>query len=720
MTCDKIYSLAQLFNMALRPDDAGNLIVDTVQTDVVDACVPFDVCDPSPLRIQTLLVQLFQQRDVNCWAVRVNVRSVNHCDPYFTCDNADETWEMALRKSITAGTDGKPVLNIAEMGDLTKIQCDDFKSFLKALFWANETCVAVRGGAGGSFTECAAFNCDAIPGGWRTALQRAIGITEDNCPAFFFGSSEAVPDCGIPDLMAAFFECATPYFLVADPTGNVDMNAIHFLWEQSTDNSTWTFVAEGDGLASAQFLEFTNPQFMRVTMSCEGYTLSRTMDIQNLFATQSWSLYHFLKKSINNGSQSVLDPTDVFWLSEGDALDFINNNPSVLGSTYTAGAFHAGPDRNMTKATVDNQTLYEEVGSVAITDDLTFPGDGCEISFNYEVHFVPIPLISGLTLDCSFPITLEANYGANASELYTTYQWYKNGALIVGETNKTYDAVADGDYSVQITHHGITLDSANHTIAPPASPPQPTIELDLAGHDYYFNGSKYFLRSTDAGLNMTVVDTGPYAGGYPPGTVFNFYGVGATLYQTGGSNVYFNATLSDEFYVEVLVAGQCPVTSDVVVVDFTTVQQAQLCDTVEEITACTGSDPNPPIDANCGWYLLDDHCSIDGFATYQRSVANCFDLSCNDLGPDFPIINVTDNGNGTWTLDTTGFGSICGKDFTANPTWVVVAGPGTITGTGLSVVVDSPGVYGFKGGVGTCTGVAGDLVALGSFNVFIN
>lgn len=662
--------------MALSLRTSGtNYTLDIEEVSVPDYCAQYKTCNgETPM---DAIRKLFFQRSEHCWAIR-GVIQAGDCTPFFTCDNIGLGIMTAIMSSLTADADGNPVLRFSSVSQNAVINCDShpFLSLVYSAFAFNGDCASVRLISKAPDANCSSVDCDSMSG-LTTYLHNSIGMADDDCAAFFFnlGIGE-LSDCDIPNLMAGFFECATPYFLVADPTGAVNLAALHFLWEQSTDGTTWTTVDEGDGVVSAQFLPLTFPTVMRVTISCEGYTLTRSMDTSYVFQSSSWSLYHWMKYAINGGTQILLSPTAVFWIKEGDSITFHNPNSSVLGSTYDSGTFYGGPDRTITKGTAGNQTLYEEIGTLSITDDLTFPGDGCLISFPYEVHFVPIPIITGDELACSYPVLLTANYGANSSELYTSYQWYKNNVAIGGATSKTYNAPDDGTYKVRIVHHGITLDSSNHVVHGPTLPPQPELTLDTAGHEYYYDGDKYYFKSCDAGFNMDIVDVGPYSGGYPGGTAAVLYGAGAILY---GGIPFFNANNSDEFYATVHVDGQCDVNTPVTKIDFVTVQCPQIVGSVE--TACVAGNPVPP-DAG-DWYLQVDDCAGSGNSSWGIT-QNEMPYSLDSSVPGQVTINCT-------FLLPHGAVPLA---FTQNIQWVNVLTGASVQTGGTSLVVTAPGVYG--------------------------
>lgn len=117
-----------------------------------------------------------------------------------------------------------------------------------------------------------------------------------------------------------------------------------------------------------------------------------------------------------------------------------------------------------------------------------------------------------------------------------------------------------------------------------------TVSVSTALSPYLQEGDTV-LCSNDPGFNMHVLDAGAYAAGYPFGTLFNFYGAGAILYQSGTSNVFFNQNNSDAFYVEVILPnylGGCNALTDTSVIDFGTAQAPQFILNTDSVK-CFGS-----------------------------------------------------------------------------------------------------------------------------------
>ncbi len=87
------------------------------------------------------------------------------------------------------------------------------------------------------------------------------------------------------------------------------------------------------------------------------------------------------------------------------------------------------------------------------------------------------------------------------------------------------------------------------------------------------------LCSNHSGIFMHVKDAGIFSWGFPSGTIFNFFGAGAVLYQTGFDSVFFNASNTDAFYVQVVLPAaynSCSSFSDTSYISFNSEQAPQL------------------------------------------------------------------------------------------------------------------------------------------------
>lgn len=552
------------------------------------------------------------------------------------------------------------------------------------------------------------------------------------CDPKFGGDS-----CDLTPLQVAWNKCTVEYGLAADGSGMLDIPNIHFLWESTTDGINYVTIGEGDGLVRVDIVG--TPSFVRLTVNCSGSVVTYLMDNQQAYTSQPWAFNTFIHYSINGGPSLYLVET-ALWFSYLDILELQNLNPLEVASSYNSvyGPVYPGPDLLMDINTVPNQVLYKDMGAIALVDAV-FPQPGCGFQFNYDINFVPQPAVSASnTVICNTPVTLTANYGSNVTELYTTYQWKKNGVTIGGATSKTYDATTAGLYTCTCTHHGITVTSANFNL--PLSPniPQPIITVDVTGHEYYLNTATgdYYFQSNDQGVLMTIVDLGIFSGGYPAGTNFDFYGAGAILYQSGTDNTFFNANNSDAFYVVVTLPalmGACSGTSNPHLIDFGTAQQPQQANYADyQVLTCIGGVGgvggvpdyfNPP-DAQCGWSVTNDRCFDLGTFAWQRDLIVQYGVACVIIKDDEPIFNIVDNGNGTWTITTTGIGALNGNDYTPGAVWTSLIGGGNITvNTPLSITVNAPGIYTFWGGQGVATnnGISGqDIIQFANFNIFIN
>lgn len=714
MTCDQVYSLSQLFGLSLRPDDSGNLIVDTVETEVADACVSFDDCSDVYLPFMALLSGLFEERDVNCWAVRVNIQSAVDCDQYITCDNG-VTWVMAMRRAITKGSDGKPVLNIADIGQLSPTTCDDFQSFLSSMFWTDGDCVAVRGGAGGSFDECAKFDCDSIPGGWRTAIQRAIGLTDDGCPAFLFLSGSITPtDCDLDLLDAALTACQSGdmYMWVLSNDGDNAFTGFefHFYYD---NGSGWTEFSPGMTDGRSDPLPFVDAQY-KVVMICNGDSK------EVVFPTLGTSYFqYYINYQINAGAITPGDSNLFYYVAEGDTITLHSLDPNASGYWYMTNpsTLLASNTQSVTvdfsDAENDSFNQYQLLFDISIVDNLN---SGCSTGSAFKVQYVPKPVVTDSQSGwiCSGGnLLLTARFGNDDPFDYTTYQWYRDNVLLVGETNDTLTTTTAGTYKVVGTYNGVTVTSLDHVVTIQTDVPQPVMTFDIdtpslslredggvdlredGGNEleesaprYYFDGTTYYFESCDAGFNMVVSDVGVYSGGYPAGTLFTFFGAGAIVLQgQSTSNVFFNAYQTDGIYCEVQLPaslGGCVVATPVYNIDFQTVQCPQIsgfvttvCNTPpdagdwaqgDDTPPCSGSGVGCLCDGNSAYYVQ----SYQMGYTLDNSTPGQVTINCDFQKP-----------NGAVPID-----------MSQNIVWWDVLNNVLLQTGGLSLVVTAPGVYG--------------------------
>ena len=632
LSCDKQYTISELLNMSVMVRTDGRGVINTVAPDVAvpDTCVSYFDCNKyAPLL--GVLRALFVEVSAGCWAIRATEVSVpTTCNSWYICDNSSTGVGQLLQKSISIDADGNPVLIIANDGNDAEgyaVQCgvSEVSQLIRSVFVRIGTdCIGIRGADSAPVGACISmFDCTHQPLGWVNTLQRAMGKNANGCIALFLTNSGATSDCGISLLKAGSFHCSKDYGLVVDPTGGVDLGAIMFTWEQSNGGVIWVAMTSGLGVTHADKNGGTNPTHMRVTMECEGTTVTLTMDTDTLnYYNEVWSLTRWMQYSIDGGGLNTLIDGNVLWLAEGQTITISNPNSAVIDSDYNASYnTYAGPNRTITKGTADNQTLYNEQGSVVLTDIITYPSDVCVVQVQYDINFVPIPIIDGSNYICGSgnSTLLTANYGANTSELYTTYQWNKDGVVIGGATAKTYSATVAGNYTCTITHHGKSLTSSVFAVSVTALP-QPKLVFTKvlpADSEYIFNLSEtaVYVPSDTALVNIQCIDLGAYSGGYPLGTTFDWGVSGGVLVD---DNVDITATSLMEVTVKLPDAGYggCEADATPLIVDFGSMLAPWYSGVY--VHPCSGGLPDPP-DAGTYWGALPEDCGGTGIG-----------CSCND------------------------------------------------------------------------------------------
>ncbi|SMD16445.1 DUF7507 domain-containing protein, partial [Pedobacter nyackensis] len=128
--------------------------------------------------------------------------------------------------------------------------------------------------------------------------------------------------------------------------------------------------------------------------------------------------------------------------------------------------------------------------------------EGCFSSVSNEIVVIvnPLPPVPTIIVDADKLIFCEGGSVILTSSSATGNQWYKNGQIIPGETNKTYTTNKAGTYTVKVTNaSGCFLESASKEVVVHALPVVPTIIVDADQLIFCKGGSVVLTSSSETG-----------------------------------------------------------------------------------------------------------------------------------------------------------------------------------------------------------------------------
>ncbi|NKI31227.1 gliding motility-associated C-terminal domain-containing protein [Croceivirga thetidis] len=212
----------------------------------------------------------------------------------------------------------------------------------------------------------------------------------------------------------------------------------------------------------SSLIEITDPGLYYVEIdygaSCSGSanTLSNTVEVIFVDALNV-SISASTSTNICNGETvdlvaSVDDPNLFYtWYQDGQAV-----TARILGlSTYTVDSSTAGFDGQYYVEVQGNNPCIEQSNNVEITDAGTF-----DVTNDQELNLVLLP---GQTRTLS----------VSSTATNPTYQWYKDGVALTGETNQSLEVTEAGDYYVTMTQGGACsnsqVDSETYVVVTPDS-----------------------------------------------------------------------------------------------------------------------------------------------------------------------------------------------------------------------------------------------------------
>lgn len=216
-----------------------------------------------------------------------------------------------------------------------------------------------------------------------------------------------------------------------------------------------TFCQGGSVLLDGTYLDANSYQWKKDGTDIPGATGA------TYTATTSGSYTVFVVSSIltTNDCQRTSAPVAVtvnsnpFVSISGGGQSFCQNVSKQLTANATGGngayGYNWTPGNVTTQTfTVPSSTLGTTTYTVTVTD-----ANSCSASASANVTVNAVPAQPGVTPN-GIQAFCEGGNAVLSSSVASGNQWYKNGIAITGETNQTYNAQHDGNYSVSTTVNG--------------------------------------------------------------------------------------------------------------------------------------------------------------------------------------------------------------------------------------------------------------------------
>ncbi|GGC35281.1 hypothetical protein GCM10011386_29280 [Parapedobacter defluvii] len=315
---------------------------------------------------------------------------------------------------------------------------------------------------------------------------------------------------------------------------------------------------------------------------------------------------HFSEQTINicGSGNDVL--TLGFYEDADNFIQWQRNGQDIIGAdTNFVYLTEPGTYRAVMWFGCENIELYSKEVTVEMADTPKF-------TFDYPDT---VDLCEGGT----FPMEVK-----NAQGNYS-YQWYKNGEALIGETNPTFSAAEAGRYAVGISACGDNFVFSDpvtvrfHRLEKPVSPDEDVLMCE---------GEPGMIRVT----------------GYAPGTTKRWYRDGVLLH--GESDTTLAVTQSGAYSVEIVI-GSCSVRSDQLIVRFVAPPVAQI-KAADEGPLCYGTSTTLTADHAAGetyayrWSTGETSRSIEVsnpgvYTLVLTNAAGCSDTTEIDLPVYDPI-----------------------------------------------------------------------------------
>jgi hypothetical protein len=200
--------------------------------------------------------------------------------------------------------------------------------------------------------------------------------------------------------------------------------------------------------------------------------------------------------------------------------------------------------------------------------------------------------------------------GTLTSSSATGNQWYKDGNLLSGETNQTYVATADGNYTVRVTDSGCTsAPSAATTVTINTNPPTPTITP--GGPTTFCTGGSVTLTSSSGTGNQWNLNGSPIG---------------------GATNSTYNATASGNYSVTVTDGNNCSAISAATTVTVNSLPATPTITPGGPTTFCAGGSVTLTSSSASGnqWYLNGSPISGETNQTYNATASGSYTVKVTD------------------------------------------------------------------------------------------
>ena len=643
--------------------------------------VEYNYCgtDCAILQLETLLAYTLGILDDGAEDVSVTLLVIDSDSTpqnFFECGNKDVSTIEALMSCFTY-IEGLWVLKAIKTGTANcEAACEEvnIESEIRKRIYIKDGCAAI-GIADATGEE---FECEEFSFTWNNILSAIMGVDGNGTPIFRTMAVDFPEDtCLLDDLTAAYYDCGSGGFaFIISRTGSSAYFGAGYtiVYEQSVDNSTYTPLSEG-GNKSA--IVDPGTQWVKITITCLEDNSNRVITLGKADAENA-TFHDYLKYSVDGIFKGYVPLTTTIYAGENGIVTLQSLSPDV-----NAAFVIIVPPTNLGVATsIDIENIYGGPVVVNVTyEDVENPGCiGGTGAFTIEWIVAPVISLNSYSfctqndLDNASPISVNNDFD--------TYQWYKNGVLLTGETGYELNVATYGvgTYYCRATIHSVTQQSATCTVALYTIDWSPQLRM-VSFDQYYFDGAIYHLASNLTGITLEAYDTNDYAGGFPATTLFEWAGYTPPtqdlnqLFANGPGQYYCIITLPGSI-------GGCA-------------KQTQTLEFAFDISA--------------GLFIW-----------------NCLQGNVSSESTMQDVFVIVDNGDETWDVSLqTGkwydppTNPTAYNPYTPNGTWSrIMPNAGLIQTGGSSVTVDEPGWYAYKPeaaqtdviGTGVAQSVVGALV----------
>jgi hypothetical protein len=307
-------------------------------------------------------------------------------------------------------------------------------------------------------------------------------------------------------------------------TGNISVNYSNFYFDYyygPTSAGTWTLFA-GHTFINTGLPVIPIPpaltMYYRVMMYCyQGASLFREdiLEVKPLNEPQNMETFGYI--DIPLLGNNILIPNNIL-LKQSDVVTIKNLNTDFIITTLENVTTSTIISTNTNSYTNTVSSFVNDGDELKFTINYTGTGFNCQINRSFFVNTIPdlVLTASTYTLCPGQNITISTN-----PYPYDSYLW-SNGAVTSSiniTSATTYSCTAtttSGIFSYSLTNSVVIGGSTDIAI--------PTI-VDVATGLPVPNG---FTLCSPNSINMKIVDTGDYSGGYPTGTTVDWVGYGVS------------------------------------------------------------------------------------------------------------------------------------------------------------------------------------------------